>query len=288
MTLNHELVGKRFGPGTRTWTADDAIVYALGVGAGHDPLDELALTTENTAGVAQRAFPTFATVLGVRDLVPPLGDYDGATLVHAEQSVELFAPLPVAGSAEVFRTVTGMYDKGKGALVVTESEGVDPATGDVLWRCGSSMYIRGEGGFGGASAPSGTWARPDGEPDHVVRFSTRPEQALLYRLCGDRNPLHSDPAFAARGGFAAPILHGLCTYGFAGRALVRSLCDGDPTRFGAMSARFSAVVLPGDELVVRVWADAPGEARFQVVRGDGTVVLDRGRFRTRERSTRCP
>jgi len=282
--LNHSLVGKRFGPGVRSWTSDDAIIYALGVGAGQDPFAELDVTTENTTGIPQRALPTFVTVLGVRELLPPLGDFDPAMLVHAEQSIELFAAVPVSGTIEVFRTVLGMHDKGKGALVRTETEAVVPATGQPMWRSSSSMFIRGEGGFGGESAPSTPWNRPDRAPDHLVRFTTRPEQALIYRLSGDRNPLHSDPAFAARGGFAAPILHGLCTYGFAGRALLRTLCDGDPERFGSMSARFSAVVVPGDELTVSVWHGVDGSASFQVSRGDGVVVLDRGTFRTREGS----
>ena len=129
--------------------------------------------------------------------------------------------------------MTGIYDKGSGALVVSENQAVDAATGEPLVTARSGTFIRGEGGFGGDRGASEPWRCPTGAPDHQVDSETRPEQALLYRLSGDRNPLHADPQFAARGGFARPILHGLCTYGFTGRALLHALCDGDPARFAA-------------------------------------------------------
>jgi acyl dehydratase len=141
----------------------------------------------------------------------------------------------------------------------------------------SGAFIRGEGGFGGERGPSTSWERPDADPDDRVEYTTRPEQALLYRLSGDRNPLHSDPSFAAMGGFERPILHGLCTYGFTGRALLHKLCDSDPARFGTMYARFSKPVTPGDTLVVAMWKQPDG-ALFQTSTKDGTVVLDHGRF----------
>jgi acyl dehydratase len=173
--------------------------------------------------------------------------------------------------------VTGIYDKGKGALVVSESAGVSPFTGEKLVTTRSSAFIRGEGGFGGERGPAADWTEPDRAPDHKVTYPTRTDQALLYRLSGDRNPLHSDPAFAARAGFARPILHGLCTYGVTGRALLHALCGSDPARFGSMSGRFSAPVYPGDELTVAIWTAGPGEALFQTRTGDGTVVIDHGR-----------
>ena len=177
-------------------------------------------------------------------------------------------------------TVTGIYDKGSGALVVTENAAVDAATGEPLVTSRSSAFIRGEGGFGGERGTDAPWERPDREPDHRVVQPTRPEQALIYRLSGDRNPLHVDPKFAARGGFSQPILHGLCTYGVTGRALLQVLCDGDPARFGSMSGRFSRPVWPGESLTVSIWRqDGSDTALFQTTKDDGTVVIDRGRMR---------
>ena len=145
------------------------------------------------------------------------------------------------------------------------------------------MFIRGEGGFasGSPAAPTATASAsatpvPARPPDHAVTQATLPQQALLYRLCGDRNPLHADPAFAAAGGFDRPILHGLCTYGFAGRALLHALCGSDPARFRGMAGRFSRPVVPGQTLTTRIWVESGGEARFQTQTEDGTVVIDRG------------
>jgi acyl dehydratase len=203
-------------------------------------------------------------------------------LVHAEQAFELHRPLPVAGTVRTTSTVTGIYDKGSGALVVTENVAVDAATGEPLVTSRGGTFIRGEGGFGGPRGSEPPWELPDRAPDHQVVRETRPEQALLYRLSGDRNPLHVDPKFAARGGFSQPILHGLCTYGVTGRGLLSALCDGDPARFRSMSGRFSRPVLPGEPLTVSVWLAGDGEtALFQTARADGTVVIDRGRMRFR-------
>jgi acyl dehydratase len=213
-----------------------------------------------------------------------LGDFDRARLVHAEQAFELHRPLPVAGTVRTTSTVTGIYDKGSGALVVTEAVAVDAETGDPLVTSTGSAFIRGEGGFGGERGPRDggeRWELPLRDPDLRVEEATRPEQALLYRLTGDRNPLHTDPKFAARGGFARPILHGMCTYGVTGRALLHALCDSDPARFGSMSGRFTSPVLPGETLVVSVWRE-DGGARFQTAKQDGTVVIDHGRMRVRE------
>ena len=146
-----------------------------------------------------------------------------------------------------------MHDKGSGALVTTENVAVDAATGEPLVTSRSGVFIRGEGGFGGRAGGSAPWAGPDREPDLTVTYQTRPEQALLYRLSGDRNPLHADPKFAARGGFPRPILHGLCTYGVTGRALLHALCGSDPARFRSMSGRFTKPVFPGESLVVSIW-----------------------------------
>jgi acyl dehydratase len=252
----------------------------VGAGLG-DPLQELEFTTENCEGIEQKVLPTFGVLIAQARPGRTLGDFDRALLVHAEQAFELHRPLPVEGTVRTTATVTGIYDKGSGALVLTENAAVDAATGEPLVTSRSSAFIRGEGGFGGERGSDQPWSRPDREPDHRVVQPTRPEQALIYRLSGDRNPLHVDPKFAARGGFSQPILHGLCTYGVTGRALLQALCDGDPARFGSMSGRFSRPVWPGESLAVSIWQDGSDTALFQTTKDDGTVVIDRGRMRVR-------
>jgi acyl dehydratase len=279
MALDHSLVGVPGDPQERSWTSTDALLYAVGVGAGlGDPLLELPFTTENTEGTPQQVLPTFAVLVAQARAGRSLGSFDPAMLVHAEQAFELHQPLPVAGTVTIVSTVTGIYDKISGALVTSESVATDVATGARLVTSRSGVFIRGEGGFGGDRGPGNGWQRPAGEPDHRVVQPTRPEQALLYRLSGDRNPLHADPAFAARGGFSRPILHGLCTYGVTGRALLHTLCGSDPARFRSMSGRFTRPVLPGDTLVVSIWLpeDDGNTARFQTATQDGAVVIDRG------------
>lgn len=279
MALDHSAIGVESAPHNRSWTSTDALLYAVGVGAGlDDPTAELAFTTENTDGVPQRVLPTYAVLLAQVPGARRIGRFDPAMLVHAEQAFELHRPLPPAGSLRATAKVTGIYDKGSGALVVTEATAVDLATGELLITSRGSAFIRGEGGFGGDRGPRDDWAAPDREPDHRVTYRTRPEQALIYRLSGDRNPLHSDPAFAARAGFARPILHGLCTYGVTGRALLHTMAGSDPARFASMSGRFSSPVVPGESLTVSSWAGDGGRtALFRTTKDDGTVVIDRGR-----------
>jgi acyl dehydratase len=282
MSLNLDVVGREWEAQERVWTSRDVLLYALGVGAGAgNPAAELAFTTENSHDVTPRVLPTFALVLGGGDGPnrPKLGDFDFARVLHAEQSIRLRGPLATDGRVRTTSRVTGMYDKGSGALIVTESVLREAATGRLLAELGSSIFVRGEGRFGGERGEQVPWEPPTRPADHVVVQPTRPDQALLYRLSGDRNPLHSDPWLAAKAGFERPILHGLCTYGFTGRALLHTLCDADPARFGSMQARFSAPVLPGQELAVHIWDD--GEtSRFVTKTGD-TVVLDRGVFTRR-------
>jgi acyl dehydratase len=294
MPLDHSLVGLPGEPRERTWTSTDALLYAVGVGAGlDDPLSELEFTTENSEGITQRVLPTFAVLISQTRPARRLGDFDPALLVHAEQSFELHRPLPVAGTVRTVSSVTAIFDKGSGALIHAENVAVDAATGEPLVTARSGTFIRGEGGFGGERGGSESWQRPGRPADHQVVLPTRPEQALLYRLSGDRNPLHADPKFAARGGFGRPILHGLCTYGFTGRGLLRALCGGDPARFLSMAGRFTQPVYPGQTLVVSIWladgdeagaAASAGSGRvalFQTTTQDGLVVIDRGvaRFR---------
>jgi acyl dehydratase len=257
------------------------LIYALGVGAGSiDPTGfELEFTTENSADVPQRVLPTFAVVAGfaMSSAFANVGSFNPFMLVHGEQSFELHAPLPVAGHIATITTITGIYDKGSGAVIATESVSTDRATGKPMFTNRASVFVRGEGGWGGDRGPSGKAEPPTRDPDHQVTYATRPDQALLYRLSGDRNPLHSDPAFAALAGFPRPILHGLCSYGFTGRALLHTLCDSAPGRFVSMAGRFSKPVFPGDQLTVSLWALDDGEAFFQTRTQGGEVVIDAGR-----------
>jgi acyl dehydratase len=271
--LDPTAVGTVGEPHPIRWAGRDCALYALGVGAG---TDELAFTTDNTRGVPQRMLPTMPVVLGTDvSVLKRAGEIDWTRLVHASQAVELLAPLPVEGSGTARTRIAEMWDKGKAALVVMETEGADE-NGRPLFRTRMTLFLGGAGGWGGERGPSTSEAPPEGKPDETVTYVTRPEQALLYRLNGDRNPLHSDPAYAQRAGFDRPILHGLCTYGFAGRAVLHTTADSDPDRVAALSARFAAPVFPGDTLHVDLWGSG-GDVRFAVRTDAGTVVLSDGR-----------
>ncbi len=282
MPINPDAVGATSEPHERSWTSKDCLLYAVGVGAGAlDPTGfELEFTTENSDGIAQRVLPTFGVMVGMGGVSgDKLGTYNPARYVHGGQSLELLGELPVEGTVRVQSRIAAIYDKGSAAVVVTESEAVDVASGKPLIRSATTGFIRDEGGWGGDRGPSGGLnAPPDRAPDHVVTYQTRADQALLYRLSGDRNPLHSDPTFAKRGGFPKPILHGLCTFGFTGRALLHTLCQSDPARFTSIDVRFSKPVFPGDSLEVQMWVEG-NEALFRTVAQSGDVVIDNGRFR---------
>jgi len=280
MPLNLDAVGASFEPTERSWTSSECLLYALGVGAGSvDAADELGYTTENSVDVTQRVLPTFATIVGVGGSSrSAIGTFDPAMLVHGEQGIRVDGPIPPEGAVRTTGTIVAIYDKGSGALVVIESTSVDAGTGEPRFCTTTGLFIRGEGGFGGDRGPSsGTLPFPDRRPDHVVACPTRPDQALLYRLSGDRNPLHSDPAFARRAGFDRPILHGLCTYGFTGRALLHTLCSSDPGGFRSMRGRFSRPAYPGDTLTVSMWVEG-ATARFRTETQRGETVLDAGVF----------
>ena len=276
MPLNPDAVGSKGEPVEVSWTSKDCLLYAVGIGAG---THELAFTTENTNGVEQQVFPTFPVVIGwgKGSAMGKIGTFNPALLVHGQQSVTLHRPIPVEGTARLESEITAMYDKGKAAVVLTTTTatlGDEP-----LYTNTASVFIRGEGGWGGDRGPSGPRNEPpDREPDRRVTYETSPNQALLYRLSGDRNPLHSDPAFAAMGGFDRPILHGLCTYGFTGRALLHTFCASDPARFHHIEGRFTSPVMPGEALTVNMWESGDGEAVFTTAVGD-RVVIDQGLLR---------
>ncbi|MBW2280661.1 MAG: MaoC family dehydratase N-terminal domain-containing protein [Deltaproteobacteria bacterium] len=276
MPIDPQAVGLEGDPVRRSWNSKDCLLYALGVGAG---LDDLQFTTENTKDTPQRVLPTFAVIIGGGG-VPfnKIGSFNPALLVHGEQGIELLGEIPTEGEVESQGRCTAVWDKGSGAVVEMESTSVDVATGEPLLKTRMSVFLRGEGGFGGERGPSAKIAPPERAPDHVASFATRADQPLIYRLSGDRNPLHSDPSFAKLGGFDQPIMHGLCTYGITGKALLDALCDGDPARFKAMDARFSKPVMPGEKLKISMWVDG-NECIFQTRNQDDDVVIDQGKMR---------
>ena len=281
MPLNPAAVGAVGDVRTMSWNSKDALLYAVGIGAGQN---DLPFTTENTKEVQQVVFPTFAVVAGSGTTSPgksamaEIGTFNWALLVHGSQAITLHRPIPVEAEATVQDKVVAMYDKGKAAVVVTEAE-TKLKTGELLWTTRSSVFIRGEGGWDGDRGPSGPQNEPPAKaPDHEVTLQTSPDQAFVYRLSGDRNPLHTDPSFAAIGGFDRPILHGLCSYGFTGRALLGALCNNDVTKFKHIEGRFSSPVMPGDALTVRMWIIGAGETVFTTSVGD-RVVIDQGLVR---------
>jgi len=281
MPPNLDIVGKESAPYERSWDSKDALIYAVGVGAGAvDPLsgDELPYTTENSMNVEQRVLPTFGVMIGGAAVdYRAIGEINMANLVHGEQSVHLHKPIPVQGKVRNVGKVTGIYDKGSGMVIASESTSVLVETGEVLLTNTTSSFIRGAGGWGGDRGPSGAKnVPPEREPDHVITYQTRIDQALTYRLSGDRNPLHSDPEFAKLAGFPKPILHGLCTFGFTGRALLHALAEGDDRRLTGVEARFARPVFPGDALTVRVWRTGGGEAVYTTENGSGEVVIAEG------------
>jgi len=275
MPINPDAVGLRGEPTRRAWTSKDALLYAIGVGAG---CDELAFTTENTQDTPQQVLPTMAVVLGGGGVpFDKIGTFNPALMLHGAQKIELFDVIPPDGEIESSGVVGGIWDKGSGASVDLVSEAVNLATGKPLFKVTMTAFMRGEGGFGGDRGPASDFKRPDRAADHEVTYATRIDQALTYRLSGDRNPLHSDPTFAKMGGFERPILHGLCTYGFTGRALLHTLCDSDPSRFQSMEGRFSKPVMPGDELTISMWEEGD-RVLFQTRNQDDVVVFDQGIF----------
>lgn len=283
MPIDPSAVGSTSEPADRSWTSKDALLYALGVGAGQtDPTGfELEFTTENSQNVDQRVLPTFPVIVGQGGGggMRSFGTFNPAMLVHGGQAVEVFGEIPPDGTVTTVGKVAAIWDKGSAAIVVLESESVYKDSGQPAFKLRTSLFIRGEGGFGGERGPSASSsAPPERAPDHAVTYQTRTDQALLYRLSGDRNPLHSDPEFAKLAGFPKPILHGLCTYGFTGRALLHALCGSDPAKFRSIDGRFSKPVYPGDTLTVNVWVTGDGQAAFQTVTQNGDVVLDGGQF----------
>jgi acyl dehydratase len=276
MGLNHDAAGAVSSPAMRTWTTSDCVIYALGVGAG---TSELRFATDDTRGCAATALPTMAVVLAVPgpEIARAMGDYDRSKLVHGSQTTIVHSPVPAAGSIRYTTSITGIYDKGSGATVETETVAIDSASDEPVFTNRSVAFIRGEGGWGGDRGPAtAKTPLPDRAPDWNVEFAIAGNQALIYRLSGDRNPLHSDPRSARAAGFDRPILHGLCTYGFVGRALLDHACSGDLDQFRTMSARFVAPVYPGDRLSVAMWSLGDGNTAFEGHRNGTELVITGG------------
>jgi acyl dehydratase len=269
------------------YTAEDSMFYALAVGLGADPADErqLAFVNDTTPGTPL-ALPTMAVILGypgswMRD---PRSGIDFTMIVHGEELLVLHKPLPAAATVVSKHRVTRIVDKGdgKGATVTYDKELFDKASGEKLATVTHTTFCRGDGGFSardGFSDPSPVAPPkvPQRDPDLTCELRTLPQQALLYRLCADRNPLHSEPAFARKAGFERPILHGLGTYGVACHALLATLCDYDPRRLKSLFARFSAPVFPGETIRFEMYREGGGIAFRARVKERDRVVLDYGR-----------
>ena len=262
---------------TVVWTDQKAMLYALGVGLGSDPLNERELPFVYENGL--KAVPTLATVLTFPIQILGRTGVNFARVVHGEQSVEFHRTIPPEGEAVASSRVAAVYDKGadKGAVLILQTELADPA-GGALATLRSSIFARGDGGFGGPTdGEAPPHPVPERAPDLSLDLPTRPDQALLYRLCGDRNPLHADPAFARMVGFPRPILHGLCTYGVACRAVLQAYADFDPDLVRSHQARFSAPVFPGETIGVDLWRDGDVVSFEARVRDREAVVIRNGR-----------
>lgn len=282
MAIDPTAIGAVTEPMAFEWTDRDTLLYALGVGAG---VDDLSLTTENSYGITQQVLPTYAVIsCPAFAAAAKVGTFNWAMLLHGSQAIRLHAPLPAAGKLSVVSEVADIQDKGEGknAIIMLRARGSHPESGALIAETVTTLVIRGAGGFGGEPGQRPVAPQiPDREPDARITLSTREDQALLYRLSGDRNPLHSDPGFAKRAGFPKPILHGLCTYGVSGRALVAELGRGEAANVSSIAARFSSPVFPGETLTTLIWRTEPGQAVFrtEIAGAEGAparVVLDDG------------
>lgn len=266
-------IGADLGVTKFEWTSTDVLLYHLALGAD---TSDLAYVLEDRLKV----LPTFGVVApNFRMFEPPAVTFPGididlSKVLHGTQSITVHGPLPTDGQAVAQSRIADVWDKGKAAVIIQEATVTTPS-GDPLWTTRSGIFARGEGGFGGSRGPSTRLPAPTGDPVLEVEVPTLPQQALLYRLCGDRNPLHADPSFAALAGFDRPILHGLCTYGVVCKALVDNLLSGEVARVGSFSTRFAGVLFPGETLRVRAWQTPSGyQAVATAPDRDDALVLD--------------
>ena len=262
-----------------SYTDRDSMLYALSVGMGQDPLDAGELDYVYEQGALLKTMPTLATVL-VPEMFPVGLGWDYNQILHSEQRMRLYRPLPPAADLLVNKRVVDAFDRGpsRGALVLLEAEGRLADDDTVLFTLGCSIVARGDGGFGGPRGKGIPPHRPPRrEPDLSCDIDTRVDQALLYRLTGDRNPLHADPRRARDVGFDRPILHGLCTFGVACKAILQTICDYDHTLIEEFDARFSAPVLPGDTITTDMWQEGNVVSFSCSVKARGAEVLRNGK-----------
>jgi Acyl dehydratase len=277
MHIDPNAVGAAIAGGSFTWDRDRIILYHLGLGAGNPQTDanELAYTYEKNLKVLPSwgVIPAFGAMGNLGSL--PGMQFNPALLLHGEQDLEIHRAIPVAATVNTSGKVAGIYDKGKAALVVLEMTSKDEA-GNPLFTNRFSLFIRGEGGWGGESGPKPGNEKPERDPDLVVESRTLPQQALVYRLSGDMNPLHADPEVARRAGFDRPILHGLATMGMAGHALSRPGRAGGGLALRGLRGRLAAPVFPGETLRLEVWRQGGG-ALFRVLTPAGREAVALGR-----------
>jgi acyl dehydratase len=275
----HKVLNWKFPEVEHTYTEKDTILYALGLGCGSDPdaPDDLRFVYER----GLLALPTMAVVLAYPGNWLESGEStaDYSKVLHGEQSLTLHRPVPPAGTVVGRTRIVDLLDKGrdKGAVLYTERAILDKGSGAPIATMASTTMLRGDGGWGGKPGPQpAPHTLPEAAPELTLDLKTHPNSALIYRLSGDRNPLHADPKAAAAGGFKSPILHGLCTFGVVGRALVKACCGGNPARLKSMQVRFSAPVFPGETIRTDMWPDG-GRVSFRarVVERD-VVVLNNG------------
>jgi len=260
-----QAAGIELPPTTFEYDDRDVMLYAVGVGATElDFVFERNLKVLPTFAVV----PAFPAMMGLAAAV----EINPVMLLHGEQRIKLLKPIPVDGKLTTAGKVAGVYDKGRGALLVVEAETKDEQ-GEVLFVNTSGVFVRGAGGFGGERGPEAGNKPPDRAPDKTVEMQTLPIQAMIYRLSGDRNPLHIDPAFAKMAGYDTPILHGLCTMGHVGRAVLGTYCDNDPARLTGIEVRFSGVVFPGDGIITEMWDEGGGRIVLQAKTQRGDVVI---------------
>jgi acyl dehydratase len=271
---------KNFGQ-KYAWTDREVMLYAVGIGMGADPMDEKELAFVNEAGFEKRELkvvPTFASV-AAWGAAPGHIDTNRLMVVDGERDITFHKPLPTAAHITADADVVGMFEKGKdkGAVIIRRTVLRDEA-GDKLATLIASQFARGDGGFGGPSEGQPEPHKvPSRAPDRSVDIATAPGQALVYRLCGDRNPLHSDPEFAKRAGFPRPILHGMCTYGLTCRGVLQTYADYDASAFKQHVARFSAPVYPGETVTMDMWKDGNVVSFEAKVKSRNVTVIKNGK-----------